>query len=186
MTRLLSAVAVLLVVIATPPIHAGQAISIARVPGITTPPAGDVTVPSVKAAAEKLTASTVIKGNALDSANGQLANVPVRLRDARFGRVVETQYTDQSGMFAFKSIQPGTYIVEILGNDESILAASQLLNVNAGEAVLAVVKLPFNVAQAAGLSADTMTTRTAALLVLQAAATGITALVPTSPISPNQ
>ena len=185
MTRLLSAVAVLLVVIATPAIHAGQAISIARVPGITTPPAGDVTVPSVKVAAEKLTASTMIKGNALDSANGQLANVPVRLRDAHFGRVVETQYTDRSGMFAFKSIQPGTYIVEILGNDESILAASQLLNVNAGEAVLAVVKLPFSIPPVAGL-ADTMTTRTAALLVLHAAATGITALVPTAPISPNQ
>ena len=184
MTRLLSAVAVLLVVIATPAIHAGQAISIARVPGITTPPAGDVTVPSVKVAAEKLTASTMIKGNALDSANGQLANVPVRLRDAHFGRVVETQYTDQSGMFAFKSIQPGTYIVEILGNDESVLAASQLLNVNAGEAVLAVVKLPLNVPFTG--ATGTMTTKAATLLVIQAAASGITALVPTSPISPNQ
>jgi hypothetical protein len=185
MTRLLSAVAVLLVVSAVPPIHAGQTNSIARVPGITVPPAGDVTVPSVKVAAEKLTASTLIKGNALDSTDGQLPNVLVRLRDARFGRVVETQYTDQSGMFAFKSIQPGTYIVEILGNDESILAASQLLNVNSGEAVLAVVKLPFTIPPSAAL-AGTMTTRSAALLVLQAAATGITALVPTAPISPNQ
>ncbi len=49
----------------------------------------------------------LIKGNALDSTDGQLANVVVRLRDARFGRIVETQYTDQSGMFAFKSIRPG-------------------------------------------------------------------------------
>ena len=184
MTRLLSAVAVLLVVIATPPIHAGQT-SVARVPGIAVPPAGDVTVPSVKAAADKLTASTVIKGNALDATDGQLPNVLVRLRDARFGRIVETQYTDQSGMFAFKSIQPGTYIVEMLGRDESILAASQLLNVNAGEAVLAVVKLPFTVPPFAG-TAGTMTTQSAALLVLQAAASGITALVPTAPISPNQ
>jgi len=123
MIRLLSAVAVLLVVIATPPIHAGQTISIARAPGVT--PADDVTATSVKVAAAKLTSSTVIKGNALDSTDGQLANVLVRLRDARFGRIVETQYTDQSGMFAFKSIQPGTYIVEILGNDESVLAAVQ-------------------------------------------------------------
>ena len=87
MTRLLSAIAVLLVVIATPPIHAGQTISIARGPGITVP-AGDVTVPSIKVAAEKLTASTVIKGNALDSTDGVLANVLVRLRDARVRAVL--------------------------------------------------------------------------------------------------
>lgn len=185
MTRLLSAVAVLLVVIATPPIHAGQT-SLAREPGISVPPAGDVPIASVKVAADKLTASTVIKGNALDSTDGQLPNVLVRLRDARFGRIVDTQYTDQSGLFAFKSIQPGTYIVEILGKDESILAASQLLNVNAGEAVLAVVKLPFSVPPFAGVAGSTMTTQSAALLVLQAAATGISALVPTAPISPNK
>ena len=183
MTRLLSAVAALLVVIAAPPIHAGQT-CLAREPGISVPPAGDVPIASIKVAADKLTASTVIKGNALDSTDGQLPNVLVRLRDARFGRIVDTQYTDQSGMFAFKSIQPGTYIVEILGNDESVLAASQLLNVNAGEAVLAVVKLPLNVPFAG--ATGTMTTKAATLLVIQAAASGITALVPTSPISPNQ
>ena len=184
MTRLLSAVAVLLLVIATPPIHAGQT-TVATAPGISVPRGGDVAIPSVKIAAEKLTASTVIKGNALDASDRQLPNVLVRLRDARFGRIVGTQYTDQSGMFAFKSIQPGTYVVEILGNDESILAASQLLDVNAGEAVLAVVKLPFKVPPLAGL-VGTTTTQSATMLALQAAASGITALVPTAPISPNQ
>ena len=78
-------------------------------------------------------------------------DVVVRLRDARFGRIVDTQLTDKSGMFAFNAVDPGTYIVEIIANDESVLAASQLLNVNAGEAISAVVKLPFRMPPLAGL-----------------------------------
>jgi hypothetical protein len=180
MPRFLSAVAVLLVVVATPPIHARQT-GFARVAPVS---ASGVAAPALKAA-ERLAASTMIHGNALDSTNGQLANAMVRLRDARFGRIVETQYTDQSGMFAFKGLEPGSYVVEILSTDQSILAASQLLTINAGEAVAAVVKLPFHVPPFAGLMGTT-TTRSAAALVLEAAASGITALVPTAPISPNQ
>ena len=176
MPRFLSAVAVLLVVVATPPIHARQT---GFTPVVTAP------VTALKAAAERLTTSTVIHGNALDSTDGQLVNVQVRLRDARFGRIVDTQYTDQSGMFEFRGLEPGSYIVEIMGNDQSILAASQLLNVNAGEAVAAVVKLPFNVPPFAQVM-GTRTTGSAVALVLEAAASGVTALVPTAPISPNQ
>jgi hypothetical protein len=185
MTRLLSAVSALLALIAAPPIHARQTPSAASAPAVWVPAAKDGAIPSIKAASERLTASTVIHGNALDSANGQLSNATVRLRDARFGRIIDTQYTDQSGLFAFKGIEPGSYIVEILGNDQKILAASQLLNVNAGEAVLAVVKLPFHVPPFAQMM-GTSTTQSATILVLQAAASGITALVPTAPISPNQ
>lgn len=181
MPRFLSAVAVLLVVVATPPIHARQA-GFARLAPAS---ASTSRVEALKTATERLTASTMIHGNALDSTDGQLANVMVRLRDARFGRIVDTQYTDQSGMFAFKGIEPGIYIVEILGNDQSILAASELLNINAGEAVVAVVKLPFRVPPFANLMGTT-TTRSAAALVLAAAASGITALAPTAPISPNR
>ena len=184
MPRILLAVAVLLVVVATPPIHARQTAGFARnAPGSAGAPTA--TAPAIKAATERLTSSTMIHGNALDSTDGQLANAVVRLRDARFGRIVETQHTDQSGMFAFKGLEPGSYVVEILANDQSILAASQLLNINAGEAVAAVVKLPFRVPPFAQMTGTT-TTKSAAALVLEAAASGITALVPTAPISPNQ
>jgi hypothetical protein len=86
-----------------------------------------------------------IQGNALDSTNGALPDSQVRLRDARFGRIVDTQLTDKSGLFAFKVLDPGSYVVEIVSNNSSVLAASQLINVNAGEAVSAVVKLPFRI-----------------------------------------
>jgi PDZ domain-containing secreted protein len=131
-------------------------------------------------------ALTTIQGNALDSANGHLNDVVVRLRDARFGRIVDTQMTDQSGLFAFKSIDPGSYVVEIVANDQSILAASQLLNVNAGEAVSAVVKLPFRIPPFAGILGSSTSTPTAAVVATEAAASAVAAVVPTIPISPNQ
>jgi hypothetical protein len=168
-------------IVATPHAGAQQQAITARgvsVPGITGAGLGRVFPANVI----KL---TTILGNALDSTNGQLANVVVRLRDARFGRIVDTQYTDQSGMFAFKTLEPGSYIVEIIANDQSILAASQLLNVHGGEAVSAVVKLPFRIPPFAGMM-GTATTQAATGVALEAAATGITALVPTAPISPNQ
>ncbi len=125
----------------------------------------------------KQKALTTIQGNALDSSNGRLANAVVRLRDARYGRIVDTQLTDKSGLFAFKAIDPGSYIVEIMSSDRSILAASELLNVNLGEVESAVVKLPFRIsAFTPGVTAA----------VIQAAAVGVAAVVPTIPISPNQ
>ena len=127
----------------------------------------------------------MIQGNALNSANGHLNSAVVRLRDARFGRIVDTQVTDKSGIFAFKAIDPGSYIIEIIGNDESILAASQLLNVNAGEAVSAVVKLPFRVPPFAGLMGST-STPSAALVATEAAASSIASVIPTIPISPDK
>ncbi|MGH7486887.1 MAG: carboxypeptidase-like regulatory domain-containing protein [Vicinamibacterales bacterium] len=130
-------------------------------------------------------ALTIIQGNALDSTNGPMSNVVVRLRDARFGRIVDTQLTDKSGLFTFRGIDPGSYIVEIVANDQSILAASQLLNVNAGEALSAVVKLPLRVPPFAGLIGAAGPS-SATAIATQAVASGIVALVPTSPVSPNQ
>src|SRR5262245_19262373 len=72
---------------------------------------------------------TTIQGNALTSTNGPLANAGVRLRDARSGRIVDTQYTDESGLFAFPNVEPGSYIVELMAEDQTtVLAASQILN----------------------------------------------------------
>src|SRR6476659_4954561 len=79
---------------------------------------------------------TTIQGNALTSTDGPLNDMIVRLRDARFGTIIGSQTTDKSGLFEFRSVDPGTYIVEVMANDQSaVLAASQLLNINGGEAV---------------------------------------------------
>jgi hypothetical protein len=120
---------------------------------------------------------TTIQGNALNSINGGLPNALMRLRDARIGRIVDSQVSDESGFFAFKRVDPGSYVVEIMGNDQTILAASDLLNVNAGEAISVVVKLPFRIPPFAGFlgnitpSAVAVTTAAGAALVLAVQAT---------------
>jgi hypothetical protein len=119
---------------------------------------------------------SVIQGNALSSTNGQLANALVRLRDARFGKILGSQVTDRLGLFEFKGVEPGTYIVEMVGDDQTILAASQLLSVNAGEAVSAVVKLPFRVPPFANLLGNSNTSVLA--LTTHAATSTILAVAP--------
>jgi hypothetical protein len=98
----------------------------------------------------RASAFATVQGNALNSTNGALPNHVVRLRDARMGRIVDTQNTDQSGLFMFRTVDPGTYIVE-LTVENRVIAASQLLNADAGTIATAVVKLPFRAPPFAGL-----------------------------------
>jgi len=135
-------------------------------------------VPAVRSlSAVQPDAVGTIQGNALNSTNGQMANTTVRLRDARFGRILDSQLTDQSGLFTFKALDPGSYIVEMMANDRTVLAASQIVNINAGEAVSAVVKLPFRIPPFAGVLGNTTPT-TAAALATEAAASSVLAITP--------
>src|SRR5215510_2058536 len=68
----------------------------------------------------RLAVFSTIQGNALDAANGALPNAPVRLRDARSGRVAAAQVTDTAGVFSFGPIDPGLYIIELLGKDDVV------------------------------------------------------------------
>jgi hypothetical protein len=115
-------------------------------------------------------AFSTIHGNALDSANGPLPGATVRLRHARLGGVVGVQRTDNAGLFAFHAIDPGSYIVELLNAGQTVVAASDLLHANAGDALSAVVKLP---ARLNGLFGRT--TPQAAVILGAAAASGVLA-----------
>jgi PDZ domain-containing secreted protein len=180
MSRQLSALAVLMLIASMSAAAQQQATMARAVVPPASPRGGLATI-----AKGKPGALTTIQGNALNSTNGHLSNVAVRLRDARFGRIVSSELTDKTGMFAFKAVDPGSYIIEMMANDNTVLAASQMLHVNAGEAVSAVVKLPFRVPPFASLM-GTASTPSAAAVAVEAAATGIAAAVPTTPISPNQ
>ena len=179
MSHLLAIATAALLVAGTLPLAAQQQVATTTAPGAVKSAASKVAL-----AKAKENVLTMIQGNAINSTNGQMAHAVVRLRDARFGRIVDTQLTDQAGLFAFKAIDPGSYIVEIMSNDQSIMAASQLLNVNAGEAVSAVVKLPFRIPPFAGLMGST-STPSAVAVATQAAASSVVVVVPTSPVSPD-
>jgi hypothetical protein len=114
-----------------------------------------------------------------------LSNATVRLRDARFGRIVDTQVTDKTGGFAFKAVDSGNYIIEVLGPDRTVLAATKILNVNAGQALSAVVKLPFKIPPFAGILGNS--TPSAAIVTTEAAASGLLATTTAGePISPGK
>ena len=127
------------------------------------------------------TAFSTIQGTALDSGNSILPDSPVRLRDARLGRINGTQRTDKSGLFDFRAVDPGSYVVELLGAGDTVLAASQLINVNAGEVVSAVVKLPFRLPRWGGLLGHT--TAQAIAITAAAAATGVLSAATTTDVS---
>ena len=116
---------------------------------------------------------TSVQGNALDSSNAALPDSQVRLRDARYGRVVDTQITDRAGLFAFGAIEPGTYVVELIGKDRKVAAASELLGVGAGEVVSTIVKLPFRVPPFGGVFGHTVQQSLAVMSA--AAASGVLA-----------
>ena len=105
-----------------------------------------------------------IQGNALSSSNGALADTVVRLRDARMGRIVSTVVSDKQGTFAFRGLDPGNYVVEVMSPaNNAVLASSPMLNVSTGEAISALVKLPFRIPPFAGLIGNSSQTTASAV-----------------------
>ena len=92
-----------------------------------------------------------IRGTSLNSTDGQLPEAAIRLRDARSGRIVDTTTSDTTGAFAFPGLDPGSYVVELMGPDQTVAAATRIINVNAGDTVSALVKLPFRTSRLAGI-----------------------------------
>ena len=124
-----------------------------------------------------------IQGNALTSTSNPLPNALMRLRDTRHGRILGTRVTDVSGMFTFSTLDPGNYIVELLGHDQSILAVSEMVNPGPGDVISVLVKLPWQKPAASGM----LGVRPAIASVLAvAAASGVLGRTATGqPISPR-
>jgi len=118
-------------------------------------------------------AFTTVQGNALTALNAALQNSPVRLRDARYGRIVSTQVTDNAGLFSFNSVDPGTYIVELTDKDDAVLAASELLTVSPGDTISTVVKLPMRLPAVGNVAGHTM--QQVLVITAAAAASGVLA-----------
>jgi hypothetical protein len=112
-------------------------------------------------------AFATIQGNALDSADRPIAAATVRLRDVRFGAIAGSDVTDRAGLFVFRPVEPGSYVVELLDPDHRVVATSDILSVNASDSSSTFVKLPARTVPAAAFF-----TRggSAALAVLAAAA----------------
>lgn len=138
------------------------------------PPPGNPSANAGLLPGTKANVFPTIRGSALSATNEALSNTTVRLRDARFGRIIDTQVTDNAGMFTFTTVDPGSYVIEVMKNDQTVVAASQIINVNAGDAVTAIVKLPFRVVPFSGVVGNSATS--AAIVAAEAAASGVLAV----------
>jgi hypothetical protein len=147
--------------------------------------AGLVTLKPAAASRQPPTARPIafatIKGTAVTMANVSLAETRVRLRDARSGKIAGAQLTDTEGVFEWRGLEPGRYIVEVVDESQSVLAASKLVSANGGEEAVLELKLPSDPAlirgllDAAGPSSQS--------LDAQAAAAGVALKRPVNPIS---
>lgn len=138
--------------------------------------AGSAAQTPVGAAATKLLPGTraavlsSIQGNAVNFSNRSLIDTIVRLRDARFGRIVDSAMTDKQGGFAFRGVDPGSYVVEVMSRaNNAVMASSPMLNVGTGEVISTLVKLPFRIPPIAGfIGNSTQTTASAVSTAAQA------------------
>ena len=119
----------------------------------------------------------VIQGSAISAANTMIAGGIVRLRDIKFGRITDVQTTDAAGHFAFTSVDPGSYVVELLGKDEKVLAASDIVTVEAGRNRSTIVRVPSNVPPSGFFSGGVPV---AVAVAADAAAAGVLAVTPGS------
>lgn len=181
MTRMLSVVGLCLAIggpvsAQTPATAAPGVVTRSAIPAVSGRAGGPAVLPGTRE-----TAFSTIQVSARDSTNGILPDTAVRLRDARLGRIVGTRLTDKSGMFVFRAVDPGSYIVELLDSADNVLAASQLINVNAGDTISVVVKLPFRLPVLGGLFGHT--TAQAVAIISAAAATGVLNAATTTDVS---
>lgn len=160
-----------------------SAVALTATPALAQAPALNVT--SKSAVSTRLlpgTRSTVlstIEGKALNAINVPMAQTGVRLRDARYGQIVQTTLTDKQGAFVFHQIDPGTYVVEVMGpGANTVVASSPLINVGTGEALSALVKVPFQTSSLAGVLGSSQSAASA----ITNAATAVTAAAAASNI----
>lgn len=65
----------------------------------------------------------------------------IRLRNVRDGRGIATTISDAEGRFRFDDVEPNAYVVELLSNDDKVLAVGELFGVNTGAQSVTVVRL---------------------------------------------
>jgi hypothetical protein len=111
-----------------------------------------------------------ISGIAADSKGVPIPNAAVQLRDLVANRVIARTTTSSVGEFTFSDVPPGMYIVELVDDDDEIIAASQALQASAGASITGIL-----IATAATIAAAGSTLATAAIVATSAAAAGVAA-----------
>jgi hypothetical protein len=80
-------------------------------------------------------------GLAQNSLNAVIPHARVVLRDIRTGEALQQATADELGQFSFIDLLPSEYIVELLGPDGSVVAASEVVTTSKGRLLRTVVRV---------------------------------------------
>jgi hypothetical protein len=80
-------------------------------------------------------------GLAQNSLNAVIPHAHVVLRDIRTGEALQQATADELGQFSFIDLVPSDYIVELLGQDGSVVAASEVVTTSKGRLLRTVVRV---------------------------------------------
>jgi FtsP/CotA-like multicopper oxidase with cupredoxin domain len=117
--------------------------------------------------------ATLIMGAAWHADNSPIPYARLRLRNAATGRMHAHTIANELGQFAFRSVETGSYIVELVTEAGKVLTVGQTFSVAPGETVATFVRLGTRVPWFNGFFANA-----AAAVSATAAATGVTAVAP--------
>ena len=118
--------------------------------------------------------SGTVTGTVWRADDSPLPRARLRLRNLATGTVSMTSRADANGRFTFERVPPGAYVVELVDDDEGVLAVGQSFTVLARERVATVIRLNGRVPWFGGFfrSAVVAALATAASLGITAAANG--------------
>ena len=123
--------------------------------------------PSAVAAAT----SGVVIGTAWKGDTTPYAQARIRLRNVETGRAVARTVSGGDGHFRFERADPGVYVVELVSNEDTVLAVGDLFSVTAGNQSTTFVRLSSRAPWAAGFFGNA-----AAAAIAAAATLGVTAV----------
>jgi hypothetical protein len=108
---------------------------------VASPPQPAVAPASAGAAIGAAATTGVVIGSAWRGDTQPYPRARIRLRNVETGRGVARTVSDGDGRFRFERAEPGTYVVELLSDQDKVLAIGDLFGVSAGGQATTLVRL---------------------------------------------
>jgi hypothetical protein len=128
--------------------------------------------PSSTAASPAPVTTGTIVGTAWRGDTTPFPHARIRLRNITTGRGVGVTVTNSDGIFRFDHVEAGAYVVELLAQDDKVLATGDLFSVSAAMQSVTVVRLTTRTPWFGGFFGNAAAAAIAAASTLGVTATG--------------